>query len=536
MGAVRIDWRACVGAWLLALFVACLPARADYLAEPGEAARAIDKVVDGLSPAPQAHTIRITDREITLVLRDAARAGDMNEWRVRTASRLFFAFESVRGPTPVAAPGMVADLASGLFALDAVALDRVDTVAAKAVAYAKLEDGGAVKSIEIARRVHLLPSPSYGDIRWSIYVASPRESATVYADAGGEIVGGDLSNTNRARNMHLIDDEDWPKEAALESLLGAAGSGRVVRDLTVDSRSVQVKADHPTQKEQTVSYTWTVSGVTRSASAWPLFPGTDPEQVFSLSEVDLSSLSAIREAAKTAWGNDRSTINYMMLRRFTDGPGKPELRWTVRFTDFATGGEVAFISNSGSVDLTATGEVRAVDLPPSRRKSRDWLDPATTLKVFGMLREQFGETARFAEIIVDRESMQILAEVPDAPGTMRNYHVTERGISASGMMMPWEAEFRPERLYTLDDIAFFSADKLGELTARTFTRLHVGPEMARSRYTFSIGQLMTPTGDFMVPSPDGKVTLEIRIESPDGWKGGRITYSSAGEEIDIVMP
>jgi len=536
MGAMRIDWRTCVAAGLILLLTACLPARADYIAEPGEAARAIGKIVESLTRPPQTHTIRITDREITLVVRNEARAGDVDEWRVRTASRLFLAFESVRGPAAIAAPGMVADLASGLFSLDAVALDRVDAVAASAVAYAKLEGGGAVKSIEIARRVHLLPTPSYGDIRWSIYVASPRESATVYADAGGAIVGGDLSNTTRARNMHLINEEGWPKEAALESLLGAVGSGRVVRDLTVDSRSVQVKADHPTQKDQTISYNWTVSGLARSAIAWPLFPGTDPEQVFSLTEVDLSTLSAVRDAAKKAWGNDQSTINYMMLRRFTDGPGKPELRWTVRFTDFATGGEVAFISNSGSVDLTASGEVRAVDLPAARRRSRDWLDPATTVEIFGTLREQFGATARFAEIMVGKDSMQILAEVPDTPGTMRNYHMTDRGISASGMMMPWEAEFRPERLYRLDDLAFFTAEKLGELTARTFTRLHVGTEMERARYTFSIGQLMTPMGDFMVPSPDGKVTLEIRLEGPDGWKGGRVTYSSTGEEIDIVMP
>ncbi len=119
---------------------------------------------------------------------------------------------------------------------------------------------------------------------------------------------------------------------------------------------------------------------------------------------------------------------------------------------------------------------------------------------------------------------------------MRDYTASDRGVTASGMMMPWDAEFRPERLYRMDDLAFFSAEKLNELTARTFTRLKVGSEMAVSRYTFSIGQIMSPDGSFMVPSPDGKVTLEIRLESPDGWKGGRITYSSSGEEIDIVMP
>ena len=40
----------------------------------------------------------------------------------------------------------------------------------------------------------------------------------------------------------------------------------------------------------------------------------------------------------------------------------------------------------------------------------------------------------------------------------------------------------------------------------------------------------------MVPSPDGKVTLEIRVEGNDGWKGGRVTYSSTGDTIDVVTP
>ena len=74
---------------------------------------------------------------------------------------------------------------------------------AKSIRYVALEGGGAVQSIEISRRVNLLPTPSYGDIRWAIYVASPRESATVYADAEGTIIGGDLSNTNRARQRDI---------------------------------------------------------------------------------------------------------------------------------------------------------------------------------------------------------------------------------------------------------------------------------------------------------------------------------------------
>jgi len=538
MGKASGMARMVLAAWLAWTALAALPARAaeSYLTTAGEAARAVARVSEALGGTPQVHTIRIADREVT-VLAGSSRPGDVDEWTVRQATRLFFfAVEVVDGPSAEPAPAIVADPASGFFPLKAIALDKVGTVAARAIAYAKLQDEAAVLSIEIARRVSLLPSPAYGDIRWSIYVASARESATVYADAGGDIIGGDLSNTVRARTMDFLKDDDWPKETALASLLGAIGSKPIVRDVTIYPKSVQVKADHPTLPDNAVGYSWDLAGVTRSPVTSPLFSGTAQEPALSLADVDFGPLAKVRDNAIKAWGNEKSTLNYMMLRLFSDGPGKPEQRWTVHFTDWGQPGELALFSNGGSVELTADGTVRLADLPPARRPKRNWLEPAAAIEALAAIGEQFGTNARFAEIVVSNDSMKILAEVPDTPGTMRDYIASDRGLTASGMMMPWDAEFRPERLYRMEDLAFFSAEKLNALTARTFSRLQVGSEMAVSRYTFSIGQIMSPDGSFMVPSPDGKVTLEIRLESPDGWKGGRITYSSTGEEIDIVMP
>lgn len=531
--------RAFLAAWLALVLLAGLPAGAAerYITQPGEAARAVGLIAEALGRTPELHTIRITEKDVTVLLRGDKRPGDVDEWKVRMANRfLLFSSEAVSGPSAVQAPAIVADVASGFFPLEAIALDKVDQVAIRALAYAKLQDEASVKSMEIARRVSLLPAPAYGDIRWTIYVASPRESATVYADAKGTIIGGDLSNTERARTMDFYETDDWPKEAALESLIGVIGPKPVVRDLTVYPKYIQVKADHPSLPDNAISYSWDLSGVTRSPVVSPMFPGTAQKPALSLADIDLGPLAKVRENAIKAWGNEKSTMNYMMLRLFSDGPGKPEQRWTVYFTDWGQPGELAMFSNTGTIELTADGTVRVANLPAARQPKRNWLDPKTTREVLGVVGEQFGRNARFSEISINSDSMRILAEVPDTPGQMRDYNANDRGITASSMMMPWDAEFRPERLYRMDDLAFFSAEKLNELTARTFTRLQVGSEMALARYTFSIGQLPTPDGSFMVPSPDGKVTLEIRLEADNGWKGGRVTYSSTGEEIDIVMP
>jgi hypothetical protein len=540
MGTASSTWRTLLLAWLALLVLACPPvagAAESYLTSPDGARGAVARITEALGRQPEVHTIRITDKEVTALVRGGTRPNDVDEWRVRQATRLFlFDSEAVSGPSARPAPAMVADLASGLFTLDAIALAETDQIVTRAIAYAKLEDQGTVQSIEITKRVHLLPTPSYGDIRWSIYVASPRESATVYANADGKIIGGDLSNTNRARTMHFINDSDWPKEAALESLTGVISGKPVIRDVTIYPKSVQVKANHPSVKETTVGYSWDISGVARSPITSPMFPGTAAEPAFSLGDVDLANLDTIRDSAMKAWGNSQSTLNYMMLRLFSGGPGKAELRWTVHFTDWSQSGEIALFSNSGTIELTTDGTVRVANLPAARQPKRNWLDPATTRETLAVIGEQFGQNARFAEFTISHDSMQILAEVTDAPGKMRSYTANDRGITAMTMIMPWESEFRPERLYRMADLAFFSAEKLNELVARTFSRLQVGSEMTLSRYTFSVGQIMTPDGSFMVPSTDGKVTLEIRLESPDGWKGGRVTYSSTGEEIDIVMP
>ena len=90
-----------LAAWLVLLLLACLPARAaeSYLTGPGEAARAVARVTEELGKAPEIHTIRITGKEVNLIVQGAG-TGDVNEWRVRRATRLlFFEAEIVSGPS-----------------------------------------------------------------------------------------------------------------------------------------------------------------------------------------------------------------------------------------------------------------------------------------------------------------------------------------------------------------------------------------------------------------------------------------------------
>ncbi|MCF3640529.1 hypothetical protein LXM94_11200 [Rhizobium sp. TRM95111] len=506
-----------------------------YIDAPGNAARAVATLVDEMGRQPLVHSIRITDDEIALRVSGQTRPGDLDEWTIGNVRRFFLDFEVTAGPRAFRSQGLVANEAAGLFPLADLALGQVSQIAAKAKAYARLEGQPTVQSIEIGKQISILPQPEYGDVRWAIYITTDRESATVRTDAAGNIVSADLSNTNRARLMDMVMDDDWPKEEALADLAAVIGPAPRLREFSISPKSLSLKVDHATLPDQVQTYGWTISGVTGDPVLFPLFPGTSDAERFSLVDVDLSKLAAVRQAALTAWDYPQARINYMALKRFSNAANGPELRWVVSLID--VGVKDALFAGTGTVEVSPTGSVRTINLPRYRQKQQDFLTPTSLESLIDRLRSELGSKTRFAEITVHKDRADVRAEDQAQPGKLASYSVDGFEITRSTPLMPWSSQLQEDQLFSLDDLAFFKAVALGELTRQTYERLGVRTDdMAVSRYTFSVGQLPMPDGGFMLPSPDGKVTLEIRLEAADGWKGGRVTYNSHGEAFDIVTP
>lgn len=526
-----------VAASILTCLLAAAPdarAAVSYLTERGEAARAVDSIIAATGRSPRLLAVRLTDRNVAVELQGEHASKDIEEWRIGFVRRFFFDFETTVGPRPSDTPGLVADVSAGFFRRDEIALEQVPEVVARAIAYARLEDEARVQSIEIARQVSILPEPAYGEIGWSIYVTSGRESATVRADAAGNIIGGDLSNTNRARRMDLLTDAAWPKQEAMTALAAIFGDDRRLREFTVRPRALSVSADHPSIAGRKEDYTWTISGVTRSPLLSPLVHGASTAELFSLKDVDLNGLERIRKIARREWGNDKARLEAMTLRRERAVRGGTELRWVMHFDDAVNGRA----DGNGTVEVTPDGTVRQVDLPESRRPKPDRLAPQAVADTLRRIAAEFPKAARFVELGFEADETRILAEDPNRPGAMAEFMADDTHIARSAMRMPWEEEFRPERLFTMDAVeAFTDSGRLAEFRARAYRRLGVDERaMPIAGYTFAIGQAMGPDGTYMVPSPDGRLTMEIRVASRDGQRTGRVTYASSGEEIDVVMP
>lgn len=139
---------------------------------------------------------------------------------------MLFTMNSVSGPRPIRDFSIVDDTSGAFFRLAEVDLTAFDAVVAAAIAYA-LADIPSLEAVEIARSISILPEPAYGEIRWTLTLTTETERAVVYTNAAGTVIGGDLLDTIRAKNLDLYTSDDWPMadaQALLVSVLARPGA------------------------------------------------------------------------------------------------------------------------------------------------------------------------------------------------------------------------------------------------------------------------------------------------------------------------
>jgi hypothetical protein len=490
-----------------------------YLTSAELRARAFSALENKLGQLPPVSRIEIAEDRITVWTQSRAAAYYTDSWTISRMKLLVFDSDTVAGPKPTDGDGIVARREGSFFDLSSVPLDQLEATVAAAIGKAGMEQRPALTSLVIARQIAILPEPHYGDVRWTIGLATPRETATVYADTGGRVIGADLSGTTRAQRLNLIADDDWPMAEAQVDIAAVLG-GRPLKELRIYDTYVYFTAAHPTKSDTTSDYSWNLGGV-RQGLETPAFDFGDTLP-FAITEFDLAKLPQVKAAALAAFESPGATITYIEAEKPTDRAAAPQLVWSVDIQQ--ADGE------KGHVLLDASAKVLEVVLPESRAIASQgpWLAPEMVIGTLRRLEKAFGPDAKFGEILINDTQGSVLVEDPQAPGSMANFIIDPQRIVRFGTPMPWEAELNEAKAFRLADLASLDAAALANYAATTLDTMKLEGTTV-FRYTFSRKTLL------LAPD-DARLLLEIRAGKDDGWTSGWVTFELDGTVADRMLP
>jgi hypothetical protein len=190
-------------ALLLSVLMAARLAAQDYLTDPALFTAAWAKLSDRLDGADLAE-IRIGEASIEVHARAAAGGARIDAWKVQRRRGLLGKVDAVSGPGPVRPSGPVADVSGAFFAAGEVAFDQLPELLRQTLEQTPFQDPARVTGVRIGRRIAIIPTPAYADLRISISMANPREQASAEATPDGGLIGIDISQTQRGRTRDFL--------------------------------------------------------------------------------------------------------------------------------------------------------------------------------------------------------------------------------------------------------------------------------------------------------------------------------------------
>lgn len=262
--------------------------------------------------------ITVDPYQVALKAQDPKDKRQVNEWRVARVSLAGVNWERQIGPDLVKLDLVNPNLEDNLFDLDFVDIPATDRLIRAALERAKVEGAARVSRMEIVRQAYIIPAPASGPVRWSVSVTSDRESAQVFADSKGAIIRADLTNTNRAKTLDLLQELDQAAEAG-RAFRTALGEGPVLLKVNVSSKSVgfetnRVDRSYPLALSGGLFarevYAWNLNGLSRAIGSVnaDVAMGQAPLAAFGAEEIDWSVLLPLVAAAKEQLGMPKGRV------------------------------------------------------------------------------------------------------------------------------------------------------------------------------------------------------------------------------------
>src|SRR5579871_110020 len=212
-------------------------AQASFLDETADFRPAIAALRAAIGDHPRVLKIEVEADSVAVEAQDPHNRNHVDRWRYGVINLRLFSVKRVSGPEAVTLQLVNPDLEANLFDLDTVDFSAAPKLIREAIARARLQDAAAVTRMTIERLTFILPSPSSGDVRWTVRVDSGREHAEIHANAKGAIVGADLGATQRAQTLNLLAEPALAADAAAAFRAGVDG-GAVLTAVRIDAKSV----------------------------------------------------------------------------------------------------------------------------------------------------------------------------------------------------------------------------------------------------------------------------------------------------------
>jgi hypothetical protein len=454
----------------LTLILAGSSAEANFVDDSSEFGAAMTALRAAIGDHPRVLKVEAEADGVAIDVQDPRNRRHVDRWRYGTVTYLkVFSTRRLSGPQAVDLQLVNPDLEANLFDLDAVDLSAAPRLIPAAIARARLQDAAAVTRMTIAGRTFILPTPSSGDVRWTVRIDSGREHAEVHADAKGVIVGADLSATRRAQTLDLLDEPALATDGAAAFRAGA-GVGPVLTEASIDRKSMSFRTNIRDQSmaqlgfgmPATATYTWDLNGLQRRLGAIDVNAqmGRSGPTPFSVDDVDWTILAQLERDALARAALPRAKVTGLRVAKSSEQPGGLALVWTVEITE--PSGEVT------SVVADPKGAIQRIVLPASRRPKPKWLDAATIAEAIARIAPTFGRETKVSSIAFDDRGGRITLDDPSQGGRAATFDVSPDTFTRATISFSFDA-MGPR--FAVGDIAALDAPKIAAMQAEAMNRL-----------------------------------------------------------------
>jgi hypothetical protein len=503
-------------------------ARASFLDDNATFSQAISVLRGAVGEHARVLRVEGDPNGIEIQAQDPHNPHHINRWRYGIVNYLgLIPLRHLTGPDPVDPTLINPDLEANLFDLDAVQFAAAPKLVAAAIAHAHLQDPATVTHLEIQRQLFLLPEPSSGDVRWTLHIDSGRERANIIANAQGDIIGADLSGTERARTLNILKEPALAADAAT-AFRDSVGTQSVLTRIAITDKTIAFGTNIRDQSlaklgsglPATATYTWNLNGLQRQLGTIDVSAqmGMPAPASFSVNDVDWTVVDRLENDALAKAAIPQARIEHVGLAMSTDQPGEPVLEWTVDLAE--PSGETT------RVIADKSGAIVRVELPESRRPKIDWREPKALAGAIARVGTIFGPDAKIASIVADDRRGRITVDDPVHGGQAATFDFTPDGVSRAGISFSLDS-MGPR--FSVADLAALNEDKLAAMQADAFKQLSGG----RTAYLESVTIGAHP---FVRQAGAHAIEVRLRNVAEDSFKAeyAWIVYDFSGHVLDFV--